>query len=173
MDEKSMQLGTDYAGQDVTGWIATEKFNGCRGYWDGQTMWTRGGIAVKLPQSWLDVLPAGVALDGEVYDGIDGVYRCGSAVKYGKFTDSMSFVVFDCPSVKSGYMDRICAAGQFVQGPLQVVRPFVISGLDEALDLLHAVTSKGGEGLMLRPDDDSIYRKGRTEQLLKLKEGMV
>lgn len=51
MNENDMQHGVDWNGQDVSGWIATEKYNGCRAYWDGGNLWSRGGLKVNIPDS--------------------------------------------------------------------------------------------------------------------------
>ncbi len=101
-----MQLATPWTGQDPAGWYLSEKFNGCRAYWDGREMWTRGGLKVSLPFAWCAALPADVHLDGEVYDGIDGIYRVGAALRYGRFTPSMRFMVLDAPGIVQIYVSR-------------------------------------------------------------------
>ena len=106
MNEKHMQHGEDWCGEMIAGWIATEKFNGCRAYWDGVNLWSRGGIAAQIPQSWRDALPP-IPLDCELYDGIDGVYRCGAALRYGRFTGSMRLMVFDAPACVGPWVDRM------------------------------------------------------------------
>lgn len=75
MNESHMQHGVDWDGQDLSGWIVTEKFNGCRAYWDGESLWSRGGINIAIPDDWREQLPPGVHLDGEVYFGNYGVYK--------------------------------------------------------------------------------------------------
>jgi DNA ligase 1 len=172
MNENDMQHGVDYDGQDVTGYIATEKYNGCRAYWDGENLWSRGGIKIKLPDSWRAVLPAGVHLDGEIYDGIDGVYRCGTAIKYGRFTPSIRFMIFDSSSCPGEYVDRLTHAKEYEAGPLVVASSWKIKNLKDALNYLKEIISRGGEGLMLRHKSLN-YSADRTKLLLKLKEGMV
>ena len=163
-----MQHGVTWTDEDVSGYLATEKYDGCRGYWDGSNMWTRGGHRVKLPESWREALPAGVHLDGEVYDGIDGLYRCGSAVKFGRFRESMRFMVFDCPQSMGPYDDRLDYARRFQGGPINVVRCVRVSGLPEALTMLREIKSRGGEGLILR-DRRLRCTPGRNPKILKLK----
>jgi len=67
-----MMHGMDYLGDDVSGWLMSEKLDGCRAYWDGGKMWSRGGKQILLPNEMLAALPAGVALDGEIHAGRDG-----------------------------------------------------------------------------------------------------
>jgi DNA ligase-1 len=173
MNEKDMQHGIDFDGQDISGWIATEKFNGCRAYWDGENLWSRGGIKINIPDSWRSVLPVGVHLDGEIYDGVDGVYRCGSAIKYGRFTSSMQFMVFDCPSFDGDYSDRMDHARQYQRRPLCVVSAVDVIDKWDAERLIKEVKDAKGEGIILR-NPNLQYRAGRTSDILKLKDiGLV
>jgi DNA ligase-1 len=177
MNEKDMQHGKDYSGQNVNGYIATEKFNGCRAYWDGENLWSRGGIKINIPASWRDVLPRGVHLDGEVYDGIDGLARTASAVKYGNFTPSMKFMVFDSPSFTGKYQDRLSSAKKYESGPIVVIPSFRITNIVEAISKMKNIQSRGGEGLVLRVPNVQ-YAAERTAKLIKLKkdtrrEGLV
>ena len=87
----------------VGGWYLSEKFNGMRAYWDGgytrgkltsqvpfanttkdyrrvhsphaTGLWTRYGKAIFAPKWWLDSLPQGNALDGELYAGKGKFHR--------------------------------------------------------------------------------------------------
>lgn len=168
MNEKQMQHGLDYNGQDVTGYIATEKLNGCRAYWDGQKLWSRGGLEVKIPSSWKESLPAGVSLDGEIYDGKDGVYRCGTAIRLGRFTPSMSFVVFDCPDAGGDYLARLNTARKYAGGPVFVVDAYCVQNYQHAEKIMNSIKGCGGEGIMLR-HPALPYSAGRTDKMLKLK----
>jgi DNA ligase 1 len=168
MNEKDMQHGQYWYGQDISGWIATEKFNGCRAYWDGQNLWSRGGINISIPESWREALPSGIHLDGEIYDGIDGVYRCGAAIKYGNFTPSMRFMVFDCPKAAGTYLHRLKYANDLANNIVVIVTPYRVSDIDIAVALLGDIKADGGEGIMLR-DPAISYTPGRTYKLLKLK----
>jgi len=168
INETMMQHGIDWSGQDVSGYLAVEKYNGCRAYWDGENLWSRGGLKINLPDSWRAALPAGVSLDGEIYDGIDGVYRCGSAIRYGKFTPTMRFMIFDCPTADGDYQTKLEFAAKLSGIPLKVVSCRVVPDLSSAKDFLSEVLKKGGEGLMLR-DPNLKYAAGITTKLLKFK----
>ena len=58
-----MTLAVDMrGGRSVAGWLASEKLNGCRAYWDGRQFWTRGGHPVGAGHSLkqaLRYLPVG------------------------------------------------------------------------------------------------------------------
>ena len=171
MNEKGMQHGRNWNGHKINGYIATEKYDGCRAFWDGENLWSRGGIKINLPDSWRAVLPLGIPLDGEIYDGIDGLYRCGAAIKYGNFTASMRFMIFDCPTAEGDYPTRLEFSAKYTGGPLQVISYRCVKRLSDVKLLLVEVLQRGGEGLMLR-NPKLKYAPGRTAELLKFKNIM-
>lgn len=168
MNENEMQHGIDWNGESIAGYVATEKYNGCRAFWDGMNLWSRGGLKINLPDYWLAALPHSVSLDGEIYDGPGGVYRCGSAIRYGRFTPTMKFMVFDCPTADGDYQARLVFAAKYEGGPLAVINCQIVSGLYMAEKFLLAVIKRGGEGLMLR-NPQLKYTAGRTADLIKFK----
>lgn len=177
MDETNMMHGMHYSGQDVAGYIATEKLDGVRAYWDGQTLWTRGGHAINIPLGWRETLPAGVPLDGELFAGYGQRQKAVNAARYGRFNDAVMFHVFDVPMATGNYYARLYYSGPYSQ-PYSMTRPknkawkYVagkrIDGIDHAMELLEMVKAKGGEGLMLR-HPELEYMPGRTYKMLKLK----
>lgn len=92
-----MLAGTYKDGDDVCGWFASEKLDGQRCFWDGGVsrgtdkrlvpwanndrderykdrplatgLWSRYGNVIHAPEWWLDNLPKGLFLDGELYIG--------------------------------------------------------------------------------------------------------
>lgn len=174
MNENNMQHGMDWTGQDLAGWILTEKLDGCRAYWDGHNLWSRGGKRVDLPATWRSSLPAGVHLDCELYFGKGGVYKCGAALRYGRFLPGMELVVFDAPQALGTYSQRLSAAAQAViDCPFaRVTSATVATNTADALARMAAVQAGGGEGVMAR--HPSIpYTAGRTHQLLKVKQADI
>lgn len=172
MTESQMQHGYDWTGQDLTGWFMSEKLDGCRAYWDGATLWTRGGNAVRLPDDWH--LPA-IALDCELYDGggTAGRARCSSALRYGAkhFTASMCLVAFDAPDAAGDWPERMAAAEAALSGNQNVYAiPFrTCTSTADALDHMTAIQALGGEGVMLRAPS-LRYTPGRSADLLKVKQ---
>lgn len=171
MDERNMQHGVEWGGEDPAGWLMSEKLDGCRAYWDGHDMWSRGGMKVKLPPSWQAALPEGVQLDGELYYGPGGVYRCGVALRYGRFTSTMRFMVFDGPTMAGFWPERMQQAAVLTgdNTVVQCVPHRKCLDLDDAVDELRRVWGRGGEGIMLRAPDHK-YRVGHSPNLLKFKE---
>ncbi len=70
---------------DPTGWWMSEKYDGLRGYWDGQKLWSRKGNLIHAPYYFLAELPQDIALDGELWIG------------YGKFEETISIVRSETP----------------------------------------------------------------------------
>jgi DNA ligase-1 len=166
MNQDNMQHGFTWQGQDVTGWIATEKFDGIRAYWDGQTMWTRGGNAVPIPQEWIDALPRGVHLDGEIFAGYGKRKLAEGFAKRGENSKDCAFKAFDAPMVAGGYAKRLASIEHgFI---VQSMESVTIAGIDEAAKMVRHVQYFGGEGLILR-HPELAYTPGRTDRLLKLK----
>jgi len=170
MNENNMQHGIDWQGQNVSGWFMSEKMNGCRVYWDGNILWSRGGIAINVPIEWKNKLPENIHLDCELYDGVDGVYRCGSAIKYGNFNSTMKLVVFDCPTAKGNWGKRMKYAEALIKRLdfIRCVAWRICKDTEDALSELKLIQSNKGEGLMMRANDIK-YMPGRTNKLLKIK----
>ena len=173
--------GTDADLDDLSqyvGWFGQEKYRGVRLYWDGRHAWSRQGHEILLPDDWYESMPI-IALDCELYDGIDGERRCASAARFGlkHVTSSMKIIAFDCPvsphpwpwehrieqarcAVIGADFDRIAYApwGR-------------IKSVDHLLAALKEVKDRGGEGLMLRKPG-SFYQAGYTSDLVKLKNAV-
>ena len=57
---------SEYKGQNVGGWLASEKLDGVRAYWDGRNLLSRNGKIIATPGGWSAHFPP-FALDGELY----------------------------------------------------------------------------------------------------------
>jgi DNA ligase-1 len=159
---------------DPTGWWMSEKYDGLRGYWDGQKLWSRKGNPIHAPDYFLAELPRDVALDGELWIG------------HGKFEETMSIVrsetpderwkgvrymVFDAPQAKGTFEQRM----QFLRENVSEGNRFVkvvaqerCQGTTQLLAERDRVVREGGEGLMLR-QPESAYEARRSPTLLKVK----
>jgi len=177
MNESAMHHGRHWAGQRVRGWFASEKYRGCRAFWDGATMWTRGGLQVQLPAAWRAELPEGRQLDGEIWAGHgpeNGPEECeaSAAAVHGRFTDRLRFMVFDAPDVLAPWSERMAAAVRLL-GASSIVCPVPfrsVTGIRDLEMMFAAVVRAGGEGLMVRsPSGPAHYEPGRTGTLLKVK----
>ena len=169
MTEEGMMHGTDWNGEDLTGFLLSEKFDGCRAFWDGKRLWSRGGMNPTIPAEWAAELPD-MPLDCELYDGIGGVYRCGVALRYGRFTPTMRLVVFDAPAAPGDYTARMRMAKDALAGlsAAEVAEPVICLNNSHALQLMREIQGRGGEGVMARAPSIR-YMPGRTREILKVK----
>lgn len=160
IDEKSMSLGRDWAGEDVRGWIATEKYDGVRAYWDGTRLWTRSGREIDCPlTSGLPAFP----LDFEIWAGRGGFLQARGATNYGRWIPSVRLVAIDSPAAPGGYRMRLIGIQKWLAGHPSVVVPasIVIDGIGMAREWMMLVQAEGGEGLILR-DPGLPYTPGRN-----------
>lgn len=146
ISEKEMMHGFDYNREDVAGWLMSEKLNGCRAYWDGTQMWSRGGRVIDIPGEMRSLLPA-YALDGEIHAGRGGFETSRQAVQYGRWTPACEFSAFDAPDRNSIFSLRydLLRFTLPLSGPVNFVPQVKIAGIDEAVSNLVKVQGLGGE----------------------------
>jgi len=167
IDESQMTLGRDWRGEDLRGWLVSEKLNGCRAYWDGAHLWTRGGNIIAAPPSFTRELPKGLHLDGEIWCGRGQQEAARWAVQYGNFTGAEHFVVFDAPEARGTWQQRIAEAGRLWR---DVVRFEVCQSRRWLMERLRDVQAGGGEGLVARNPIITSYEVARTANFLKIKK---
>ena len=159
--ENEMMHGQHWQGENLTGWVATEKLDGVRAYWDGSSVWTRSGKAIAVPEHW--ALPAGVHLDGELFAGYGKRQEAVNAARYGKFTKYVRFVAFDAPRMNAGYLERLKFANGIWNDRFdnRHMGGYVLSHNTHMMARLKIIREIGGEGLMIR-HPDLAYHAGRT-----------
>jgi DNA ligase 1 len=166
-----MQHGRDWHGEDVTGWWASEKLHGVRAYWDGDTLWTRSGRAIRLPAALAGQLPT-LALDGEIWAGYgeQAHERARAAINRGDWQPGVRFMVFDRPGHDGTWIERLHAAAARLSGDFaQVVHAVRVQNIGHLRQLYLEVKARGGEGLMLMHPEPAHYHRCRVPWLLKLK----
>jgi DNA ligase 1 len=165
--EAQMTLGRDYQhGDKLTGWLLSEKLDGCRGYWDGSRCWTRGGNLIDLPANIRASLPAGFALDGELWAGHGRFTAARCAVQFNRWTPTCQFIAFDAPEVKGTWPERIAeAAGRYGD----VIGYTAFKSTCDLNLMLAEIQAAGGEGIVARHPAAIEYERGRTRNLLKIK----
>lgn len=159
---------------DPTGWWMSEKYDGLRGYWDGQQLWTRNGNLISAPDYFLAALPKGIALDGELWMGRGEFEEAVSTVRSGTPDERwkrVRFLVFDAPQAVGTFEQRM----EFVRKTIPAGNPFVepvaqerCHGTKHLLAERDRIVGLGGEGLMLRKPE-SQYEAKRSPTLLKVK----
>jgi len=160
---------------DVAQYLVSEKLDGVRGRWDGQRLWTRGGLPVEAPEWFTAGWPA-VPMDGELWIG-RGRFEAASAIVRGAPGNDaewrrMRFMVFDLPGDPAVFAQRARRIRELAASAgvpwLRAVAQFELRDR-AALDARMAgIVAAGGEGLVLHRRD-AHYRAGRSGDLLKYK----
>jgi DNA ligase-1 len=156
----------DPAKHDPSGWHMSPKLDGVRAYWDGiGTLWSRHGNAfAKAPAHYLELLPRGVPLDGELYLGPGLFNDTIRAVKGSAGWDGLRYVAFDAPGDEP-FERRLALAHRHWH---DVVPQVPCEGLAHLMTTLREYEAEGLEGVMLR-EPFSLYVGKKSRSLLKVK----
>jgi len=163
------------AGIDPTGYLVSEKYDGVRAIWDGQTLRFRSGPIIAAPQAFIERLPA-VPLDGELWLG-RGRFEALSGLVRRQSPDAtawrpLRYMVFELPGARGSFASRAQRIEELAQHTgwpqLQAVKQQLLVSSQALQRRLDEVAAVGGEGLMLHRAD-AAYQTGRSASLLKLK----
>ena len=154
----------DYQGQDIKGWLMSEKLDGWRLMWTGEEYILRGGGILRVPDAWKIGMP-GFALDGELFAGRGEFNRIQRMIAGG--CDGLQFAVFDAPEHGGVFRDRL----EFVLSlPLpdhcRRVPHARCKGTEHMIEFADNIVSQGGEGVVVR-NPRAIYQPGRTTDVLR------
>jgi DNA ligase-1 len=161
---------------DPAGWLVSEKLDGVRALWDGRSLSFRSGLPIAAPSWFMQSLPPGVALDGELWSGRGRFEALSGAVRKAVPVDAewraLRYQLFDLPGTPGRFSERAATLQALVKrsasptlAAIEQQRLPDAAALQRRLD---EVVRGGGEGLMLHRAD-ALWRPGRSEQLLKLK----
>lgn len=161
------------------GYLVSEKLDGVRALWDGQSLRFRSGRRVPAPAWFLAQLPAHHALDGELWLGRGRFDALSAIVRKEVPTDDdwrqIRYMVFEMPQAPGSFAERVAllqelAALTPTESPLRVIEQRRLPDNDpHALQTwLNTTVAAGGEGLMLHLASAPV-ESGRSGVLLKLK----
>jgi len=160
---------------DVSRYLASEKLDGVRAIWDGQTLRFRSGKTVNAPDWFLAGLPK-QPLDGELWIA-RGQFERVSGIVRREFPDDAAwrdvrYMIFELPGAPGPFSERADEIRRIVRlanvpwlFEIKQFFPVDRSNLKKRLD---EVVRAGGEGLMLHLAD-APYETGRSDVLLKVK----
>lgn len=164
-----------YSGQvAISGWMMSEKLDGVRGYWDGESLWSKNGKPFYPPAEFVRSFPP-FPLEGELWAGRGRFEKTVSIVTTEQPHAGwlqLKFAVFDVPQATGGFVERIEIARRWLaEHPTESM--FIIPQIPvrDQLQLereLQLIEQLGGEGLMVRKPD-ALYVAGRSAEILKLK----
>ena len=162
-------------GIDLDKYWVSEKLDGVRAYWDGETLTSRNANRFNAPPWFIEDFPH-VPLDGELWMGRGTFERLSGTVRRQTPDDAqwrgIRFMVFDLPSSPATFdrrLQRLREMFETIESPhIALIEQFRVADHDALMDTLSQVVAGGGEGLMLHKGS-SLYTAGRTDDLLKLK----
>lgn len=105
------------AGVDLNAYWVSEKYDGVRGYWDGEKLMTRAGTTIH-PPAWFTARWPRVPMEGELWAG-RGKFDVASATLRQESADDAAwrrirFMVFDLPGHPGTFDQRIPALDRLV-----------------------------------------------------------
>lgn len=155
-------------------WVS-EKYDGVRGFWNGERLLTRGGEPVHAP-AWFTAGWPATPMDGELWVGRGRFGQTVSTVRQQTPDDTawraVRFMVFDLPGHAGVFTERMSAYQALVatlnQPWVQAVPQWRVATHSALQQQLAKTVKAGGEGLMLHRAD-APYRGVRSDDLLKVK----
>lgn len=157
---------------DPTGYWISEKYDGIRAFWSGKELFSRYGRPLSAPGWFLNQLPAGVPLDGELWAGYEQFGHLIRVLKTNASDDwrSCKMMVFDYPDDSLPFEARKDKLKETVTPNeyLELVPYVKCQSVVHLKEELQKVVDRGGEGLMIRKPEAG-YLAGRSYNMLKVK----
>jgi len=162
-------------GVDLSAYLVSEKFDGVRAVWDGQTLQSRAGHPIAAP-AWFTADWPKTPLDGELWLARGQFERLSGIVRRMEPVDAewrqVHYLVFELPGAAGSFRQRVRQMQSLVRQAavpwLQVIEQKPAVDRVHLQKMLAAVLQSGGEGLMLHRAD-APYETGRSDTLLKVK----
>jgi DNA ligase-1 len=176
LDKPALWLASPYQGhENLSDYWVSEKYDGIRGYWNGQQLLSRSGKVLNPPAWFVQGWPSAV-FEGELWAGLSQFEKAASVSQQKQANDNewraMRFKVFDAPTLAKTFTERIEIYQNLVK---QIGRPWVQAVAQNQIQshsalntLLQTTVQAGGEGLVLHRGN-SEYQSGRNEDVLKVK----
>lgn len=169
-----MQAQVDSGQVDVSGWLMSEKLDGVRAHWDGQTLCSKNGYRLTPPADFLVGWPP-FALEGELWGGRGSFVETAATVQRAQDDAGwrqLRFAIFDVPDGGGPFVERLQRVQQWFAkhtAPHAFVIPQVpVRDREHMRQELARVEAAGGEGLMVRRPE-APYTTGRSAEILKVK----
>ena len=163
------------ADADPAGFLVSEKLDGVRALWDGQSLRFRSGRSIAAPAWFTTRLPA-QPLDGELWLGRGRFEVLSGLVRQHQPDDTgwsaIQYQVFELPAAAGAFADRALAlqtlCGRTGWPALQAVAHTPVASRAALAQRLAEVVAAGGEGLVLH-HADAPQATGRSPYLFKHK----
>ncbi|KAF3978399.1 MAG: DNA ligase [Methylococcales symbiont of Iophon sp. n. MRB-2018] len=159
----------------VVGWVMSEKFDGIRGFWDGEQLLTRGGQKIIAPDWFVEHYPP-FAIDGELWTKRGDFEQISSIVRRKNPDDrwhKITHQIFEVPNQEGGLLDRLTVLRDYLKtqpnSPIKIIKQHLIIQHNQVKAFLQEVTQKNAEGVVVR-NPDTAYQTGRLSSALKVKK---
>lgn len=163
-----------YEKQNVSGWLMSEKLNGVFARWTGRVLLSSNGNEYHAPKWFIDQLPIGVVLEGELYIRRGMLGKIVGIVRKDVSVDLewklIKFYVFDAPKIRGNFQARMAFASKILMC-CDIAKTVNIQICNSAMHLdqfFSELVNDGAEGVMIHCPD-SEYEYYRTDKLLKHK----
>ena len=167
---------SEFKDQNVSGWLASEKLDGVRAYWDGENLLSRQGKKLNAPSSFTKNFPK-FALDGELY-AKELKFEEIQASVMDKLPDEkawsrLKFHIFDMPEASGGLLARLEVLAKFLKNEpnqnLIIIKQIKMRDNAHFLKFAESIIAKGGEGAVVR-EPNAPYERKRSKNALKFKK---
>ncbi len=167
---------SEFKDQNVSGWLASEKLDGVRAYWDGENLLSRQGKKLNAPLSFTKNFPK-FALDGELY-AKELKFEEIQASVMDKLPDEkawsrLKFHVFDVPEASGGLPRRLEVLAKFLKNEpnqnLIIIKQIKMRDNSQFLKFTEEIILNGGEGAVVR-EPNAPYERKRSKNALKYKK---
>ena len=160
---------------DVSRYLVSEKLDGVRAIWDGNTLRFRSGKEINAPRWFVDGLPKR-PLDGELWIARGAFERLSGIVRKDVPDDGewrqVRYMIFELPGAPGTFRERAEVMRQIARDAkvpwLREIEQFPVVDRTSLQKRFKEVVKAGGEGLMLHRAD-ALYETGRSDTLLKMK----
>ena len=160
---------------DVSRYLVSEKLDGVRAIWDGNTLRFRSGKEINAPRWFVDGLPKR-PLDGELWIARGAFERLSGIVRKDVPDDGewrqVRYMIFELPGAPGTFRERAEVMRQIARDAkvpwLREIELFPVVDRNSLQKRFKEVVKAGGEGLMLHRAD-ALYETGRSDTLLKMK----
>ena len=176
------------------GWIVSEKYDGYRARWMGETnhvFLSRAQKEFSGAPEWYKLAMPEENLDGELWVGRENFQSMGVVRKKVPNPEEwipVKYLVYDIPDLDKPFSERLVLLRKIVKEnkarwdevkktlpeelqiecPLKMAPQTVIESEEQMEEIYRTIIEKGGEGIMLK-DPDSFYENKRSNYLLKYK----
>jgi len=160
---------------EVAQYLVSEKLDGVRAIWDGQTLRFRSGKTINAPLWFVEGLPK-MPLDGELWIGRRTFERLSGIVRKDVPDDAewrqVRYMIFELPGAPGTFRERAEAMREIARQAnipwLHEIEQLSVVDRNSLKKRMNEVVKAGGEGLMLHRAD-APYETGRSDTLLKMK----